>query len=91
MSSVKSEIPSLKLYKSEEGLNKIMSWYKKVESEINVEYESIFAKTRFGKTHAIVAGEDHSKSLILIPGVAGCAPLWRHQINELSKIYIYFG
>jgi pimeloyl-ACP methyl ester carboxylesterase len=81
----KAETPSLKLYKSQEGLNKIMSWYKKVESEISVEHESIFAKTRFGKTHAIVAGEDHSKSLILIPGVAGCAPLWRHQINELSK------
>jgi len=87
MSVDNTETPSMKLYKSEEGLNKIMSWYKKVESEINVEYESIFAKTRFGKTHAIVAGESHSKSLILIPGVAGCAPLWRHQINELSKYF----
>ncbi len=87
MSVDNTETPSMKLYKSEEGLNKIMSWYKKVESEISVEHESIFAKTRFGKTHAIVAGEDHSKSLILIPGVAGCAPLWRHQINELSKYF----
>ena len=87
MSVDNTETPSMKLYKSEEGLNKIMSWYKKVESEINVEYESIFAKTRFGKTHAIVAGEGHSKSLILIPGVAGCAPLWRHQINDLSKYF----
>ena len=77
----------MKLYKSEEGLNKIMSWYENVKSEINVEHESIFVTTRFGKTHAIVAGEDHLKSLILIPGIAGCAPLWRHQINELSKYF----
>ena len=83
----KTKKPSMKLYKSEEGLNKIMSWYENVKSEINVEHESIFVTTRFGKTHAIVAGEDHSKSLILIPGIAGCAPLWRHQINELSKYF----
>ena len=50
-----TEKPSMKLYKSEEGLEKIMSWYEKVKSEINVEHESIFATTRFGKTHAIVA------------------------------------
>ena len=83
----KTKKTSMKLYKSEEGLNKIMSWYENVKSEINVEHESIFVTTRFGKTHAIVAGEDHPKSLILIPGIAGCAPLWRHQINELSKYF----
>ena len=86
----KTKTTSMKLYKSEEGLNKIMSWYENVKSEINVEHESIFVTTRFGKTHAIVAGEDHLKSLILIPGIAGCAPLWRHQINELSKYFTVY-
>ena len=80
-----SQKPSLKLYKSEEGLEKIVSWYERVKEEITVDHESEYVDTRFGKTHAIVAGKTHEKSLILIPGVAGCAPLWRHQINELSK------
>ena len=80
-----SQKPSMKLYKSEEGLEKIMSWYKRVKEEITVDHESEYVDTRFGTTHAIVAGKNHEKPLILIPGVAGCAPLWRHQINEFSK------
>jgi pimeloyl-ACP methyl ester carboxylesterase len=75
----------MKLYKSEEGFQKIMDWYNRVQSEITVEHHSVYADTRFGKTHVIAAGDDNSKPIILIPGVAGCAPLWRKQINELSK------
>ena len=75
----------LSLYKSEEGFKKMMSWYEKVCNEITVEYKSIFVDTRFGKTHIIEAGDVNKKSVLLIPGVAGCAPLWRHQINSFSK------
>tara|TARA_B000000475_G_C15934463_1_gene422165 strand:- start:214 stop:1032 length:819 start_codon:yes stop_codon:yes gene_type:complete len=32
----------------------------------------------------IMAGKENQKSVLLIPGVAGCAPLWRHQINAFS-------
>lgn len=77
----------ISLYKSEEGYKKMMSWYQKVCDEITVDYESIFAETRFGKTHIIEAGKDNKKTIILIPGVAGCAPLWRHQINSFSKYF----
>ena len=51
-----SQKPSMKLYKSEEGLEKIMSWYERVKEEITVEHESQYVDTRFGKTHSIVAG-----------------------------------
>ena len=77
--------PDLSLYKSEEGYKKMMSWYKRVQEEISVDHESVFADTRFGKTHIILACKDNLKSILLIPGVAGCAPLWRHQINAFSE------
>ena len=77
--------PDLSLYKSEEGYKKMMSWYKRVQEEISVDHESVFADTRFGKTHIILAGKENLKSILLIPGVAGCAPLWRHQINAFSE------
>jgi len=77
--------PDFSLYKSEEGYKKMMSWYKRVQDEISVDHESIFADTRFGKTHIILAGKENQKSILLIPGVAGCAPLWRHQINAFSE------
>ncbi|MBT6074276.1 MAG: alpha/beta hydrolase [Gammaproteobacteria bacterium] len=80
-----SKKTQMKLYKSEEGFEKIMGWYDRVKSEITVQHQSIYAETRFGQSHAILAGEENSKAVILIPGVAGCAPLWRNQINELSK------
>ena len=80
----------MKLYKSEEGFEKIMDWYDRVQNEITVDHYSVYADTRFGKTHIITAGDDKSKPVILIPGVAGCAPLWRNQINELSKKFKIF-
>ena len=76
--------PDLSLYKSEEGYSKMMSWYNRVQEEISVDHESVFVDTRFGKTHMIMAGKENQKSVLLIPGVAGCAPLWRHQINAFS-------
>ena len=85
--NLKNEI---KLYKSEEGFDKIMDWYDRVQNEITVDHYSVYADTRFGKTHIITAGDDKSKPVILIPGVAGCAPLWRNQINELSKKFKVF-
>ena len=77
--------PDFSLYKSEEGYKKMMSWYNRVQDEISVDHESIFADTRFGKTHIILAGKNNQKSILLIPGIAGCAPLWRHQINAFSE------
>ena len=82
--------PDLSLYKSEEGYKKMMSWYNRVQEEISVDHESVFADTRFGKTHFILAGKENLKSILLIPGVAGCAPLWRHQINAFSEHFRVF-
>ena len=62
-----SKKTQMKLYKSEEGFEKIMGWYDRVKSEITVQHQSIYAETRFGQSHAILAGEENSKAVILIP------------------------
>ena len=77
--------PNLKMYKSESGFNAIMSWYEETQASITVRVESIFVDTRFGRTHMLVAGPVDAEPVLLIPGVAGCAPLWRRQIGDLSQ------
>ncbi len=73
------------LYKSTEGYQAIMAWYDDVLTLIECEFESQFVKTRFGHTHMLVAGPKDAEPLILIPGVAGCAPLWRRQLPAFAK------
>lgn len=82
--------PDLSLYKSLEGYEKIMSWYERLKNRIQVDHDSLFINTRFGTTHVIAAGDKEAKPVLLIPGIAGCAPLWRHQINDLSRHYRIF-
>jgi pimeloyl-ACP methyl ester carboxylesterase len=75
----------LKMYKSAAGHEAIMDWYEDVLSRLDVEVESRFVETRFGHTHMLVAGPTDAKPLILIPGIAGCAPLWRRQLPEFAR------
>ena len=80
------ELPGrLKLYKSEEGHEAIMNWYEDVVSKIDVEIDSKYVNTRFGRTHMLVAGPKDGQPLFLVPGVAGCAPIWRKQLPEFAK------
>ncbi len=74
----------LGFYKSAEGRRLIMDWYDAVLEEITVPWSSLYAHTRFGRTHMIAAGPEDAEPLFLIPGIAGCAALWRRQIVSLS-------
>ena len=73
------------LYKSPEGYRAIMDWYDDALELINCEFESQFVKTRFGHTHMLVAGPVDADPLLLLPGVAGCAPLWHRQIPDFAR------
>lgn len=75
----------LRLYKSASGYRAIMSWYDDVLKLLDVEVESRFVRTRFGHTHMLVCGPEDGEPLILIPGIAGCAPLWRRQLPAFAK------
>ncbi len=73
------------LYKSPEGHRAIMAWYDSVAEQIECPFESLFANTRFGRTHILAAGEPSAPPLFLIPGIAGCAPLWRRQLRDFGE------
>jgi pimeloyl-ACP methyl ester carboxylesterase len=74
----------LKLYKSVDGYKAIMEWYESLEEKIAVPFESLYVNTRFGRTHLLATGAKDAPPLFLISGVAGCAPLWRRQLESLS-------
>lgn len=76
--------PHLRFYKSLAGYNAIMSWYESVLEEVTVPLKSMYVETRFGRTHMLVCGPEDAPPLFLIPGTAGCAPLWRRQFDDLS-------
>jgi pimeloyl-ACP methyl ester carboxylesterase len=78
-------VDPLKLYKSAEGYRTIMEWYDSVLEEIQVPYESLFVDTRFGRTHLLAVGPADAPPLFLLPGVAGCAALWRRQLPTLGQ------
>jgi len=73
-----------KFYKSVDGYRAIMEWYESLVEKIAVPFESLYANTRFGRTHLLAAGPATAPPLFLISGVAGCAPLWRRQLESLS-------
>lgn len=77
----------LALYKSAEGYEKIMGWYDNVVAKIKVPVESVYVDTRYGPTHMLAAGRPHAEPLLLIPGVAGSAPLYRRALEPLSKYF----
>lgn len=74
----------LKLYKSVDGYRAIMEWYESLVEKIGVPFESLYVNTRFGRTHMLASGRPDAPALFLISGVAGCAPLWRKQLESLS-------
>jgi len=80
-----NKLDPLVLYRSEEGYEKIMGWYDSVVAKIEVPVQSHYVQTRFGKTHMLAAGPMDAEPLLLIPGAAGSAPLFRRAIPHLSK------
>ncbi|MBM4197628.1 MAG: alpha/beta hydrolase [Gammaproteobacteria bacterium] len=76
---------ALKLYRSEAGYHAITAWYEDTLASIEIPVESAFVGTRFGRTHFLACGDRSAPALLLVPGVAGCAPLWRRQLPALSR------
>ena len=75
----------LAFYKSPAGYEQIVGWYDSVLNKIAVPFTSRYVATRFGNTHMLVAGPVDAPPLFLIPGVAGCAPLWRRQLPRFAQ------
>ncbi len=77
----------MNLYKSAEGFQAIMNWYNDIVAEIDIEVESKYVETRFGRTHMLAVGDENAPPMFLLPGIAGCAPLWRRQFADFAKTH----
>jgi len=82
-----SEEPQLRFYKSPAGYSAIMAWYENALESIDIPLQSRYVQTRFGRTHMLVCGPENAEAIFLIPGTAGCAPLWRNQFRALGERY----
>ena len=83
-------LEKLSLFKDEEGYEKIMAWYDSVVAKIDAPVKSVWADTRFGRTHMLTAGRPDAEPILLIPGAAGSAPLYRRAIEHLHKDFRVF-
>lgn len=74
-------------YTSETARQEILQLYDKKLQELNIEHESLFVETSFGKTHILVTGNTNNPPLILVHGSNGCAPIALETYPNLSKKY----
>ena len=73
------------LYKSAEGHQKLVDWYETALKRIDADVSSVWAETRYGRTHMLASGPQDAEPLFFIPGVAGAAPLFKHQLKGLAR------
>ncbi|MEL6256852.1 MAG: alpha/beta hydrolase [Bacteroidota bacterium] len=78
------------LFKSESGKSEILGLYDQKLKELNINYESLFVETSFGKTHILKTGDPSNPPLLLVHGSNGCAPIALECYPNLSSAYQVF-
>ncbi|HEX2944742.1 MAG TPA: alpha/beta fold hydrolase [Clostridia bacterium] len=63
------------VYKSQECMNRMHSFYDKSLELLNVEYSDSYIQTSFGKTHIVCIGDKKKKPLFTLHGGNGISPL----------------
>ncbi len=74
-------------YKSPEHKQEILAIYQEKLDELNIDYETTFVDTRFGKTNVIATGDSANPPLVLVHGSNGCAPIGLEIYPNLAKKY----
>ncbi len=90
MSMLQQATDPMRLFRSREGYEKIMGWYENVVAKFEVPVRPRWVETRYGRTHMLTAGRPDAEPLILIPGAAGSAPLYRRAFPHLIKDFRVF-
>lgn len=75
------------IYISTEGKIKLLDIYDKMESELKTKFESRFVKTRFGKTHILIGGDEDAEPLICFHGGNVVNPITLKWVEPLAKKY----
>lgn len=78
------------LFKSESGKKEVLAMYDQKLEELNIQYQSKFVETSFGKTHVLITGDASNPPLVLVHGSNGCAPIALECYPNLSSKYQVF-
>ncbi|MCC5927923.1 MAG: alpha/beta hydrolase [Cyclobacteriaceae bacterium] len=75
------------IYKNQEAKRKMMALYDEKLQSLQIEYQSRYLETRFGKTHVITTGNEQAAPLILLHGINAGAPLTLEAIKNLGDAF----
>ncbi|OMP68225.1 alpha/beta fold hydrolase [Domibacillus epiphyticus] len=75
------------IYKSEEGRKKILEHYESYLKSFDTIIERVYVKTRFGKTHMLVAGPEDGKPVFILQGGNCINPMTLSWFTSLFKTY----
>jgi pimeloyl-ACP methyl ester carboxylesterase len=75
------------LYLSPRGHAAMMAWYERMLSALPDGWESLWAATRYGKTHVLACGPRDGEPVVLLHGTEGSALSWRYQLADLGRAH----
>jgi pimeloyl-ACP methyl ester carboxylesterase len=76
-----------KVFKTEEGRRKILSWYGSLLESVNFTYRERYVGTTFGKTYVLEAGDPDGPAVVLIHGSCSNSAAWFRDIPILAEQY----
>jgi pimeloyl-ACP methyl ester carboxylesterase len=78
---------NFKVFKSEEGRRKILSYYSRSLGAVDFRYRERYVDTAFGKTYILEAGDPEKPPIVLIHGSCSNSAAWYGDIPVLSEQY----
>lgn len=79
-----------KVFKSEEGRRKILSFYGRSLGTVGFSYRERYVDTAFGKTYVLEAGDPEKQPVLLIHGSCSNSAAWFGDIPVLAEQYHVF-
>lgn len=76
-----------KVFKTDEGRRKILSYYSNLLGSVNFAYQERYVDTRFGKTYILEAGDPEKPAVVLIHGSCSSSAMWFRDIPVLAEQY----
>ena len=77
-------------YKSKIGEKKIIELYNRQLQTLNIQYEDLYVKTRFGKSHLIKLGNLNSKPLLMFHGGNSTTPFYLSGFKYLFEHFCIY-
>lgn len=78
---------NFKVFKTEEGRRKILSYYSKLLGEVGFTYRERYVDTAFGKTYVLESGNPDKPPVVLIHGSCSNSAAWFRDIPVLAEHY----